>query len=153
MLMVFFRDVRWSPTAKEWWRLHFAWSSKKVVQVWPGCFSFGNVFCTRMTRRSHSFTHTLTHRTVALQAVQDGVTPSFRMQTALCHPFRGKQNFTSADVLDRLNAQYGKQTLSRVCVYDWGNKFSVGREQVANRPRAYVQPTDVANVTVVASQN
>jgi hypothetical protein len=75
------------------------------------------------------------------------------MQTALCHPFRGKQNFTSADVLDRLNAQYGKQTLSRVCVYDWGNKFSVGREQVANRPRAYVQPTDVANVTVVASQN
>jgi predicted transcriptional regulator of viral defense system len=47
------------------------------------------------------------------------------------------------EILHRLSAQYEEETLSRTIVCDCCNQFCGGREEVANRPHAHVQATDV----------
>jgi hypothetical protein len=41
-----------------------------------------------------------------------------------------KEKMKPPEILRRLNAQHGKQTLSGVSVYDWYNEFSEGRNEV-----------------------
>jgi hypothetical protein len=53
-----------------------------------------------------------------------------------------------AEILCRLNAQYGEETLSHASVYDWYSKFSEVCKEVLNVPHVHVQPTSVCNVKV-----
>jgi hypothetical protein len=39
-----------------------------------------------------------------------------------------------ADILRRLKAQFGDETLSRTQVYDWSKSFKDGRTEVKNMP-------------------
>jgi hypothetical protein len=52
--------------------------------------------------------------------------------------FLVKEKVKPAEVLHRLNAQYGEETLSHASVYDW-YKFSEGHNEVSHLPYAHVQ--------------
>jgi hypothetical protein len=58
----------------------------------------------------------------------DHVTPSIKQRCII--KFLVKEKVKPADILHKLNAQYGEKTLSRASVYDWYDKFSEGREEV-----------------------
>jgi hypothetical protein len=91
-----------------------------------------------------SLTQSCTLRIFTLEAVQDGIRPCYsESRTVLIFKFLVKEKVKSAEILHRLSAQYGDETLPCACVYDWCNKFSKGREQVANQPHVHVQLTAV----------
>jgi hypothetical protein len=59
-----------------------------------------------------------------------------------------KEKVKPAEVLHRLNAQYGEETLSHASVYDWYSKFPEICKEVLNIPHAHIQPTAVCDVSV-----
>jgi hypothetical protein len=54
----------------------------------------------------------------------------------------------SAEILCRLNAQYGEKTLSYASAYDWYNKFSEDHKEVSNLMYAHIQPITVHYVNI-----
>jgi hypothetical protein len=46
--------------------------------------------------------------------------------------FLTNENVKPADILKRLRAQFGDETLSRTQVYDWSKSFEEGRTEVEN---------------------
>jgi hypothetical protein len=45
--------------------------------------------------------------------------------------FLVKEKVKPAEILHRLNAQYGEETLSHASVCDWHNKFSEGHKEAS----------------------
>lgn len=68
--------------------------------------------------------------------------------------FLVKQMVKLAEILHRLNAQHGEQTLSHTsAVYDWCNKFSDGCKQISNLPQDHIQQTVACGVTFTMSKS
>lgn len=62
--------------------------------------------------------------------------------------FLVKEKVKPAEVLRRLEAQFGEQTLSRERVYDWCRQFSKGRSLVTNDPHRNFRPTAVTPANI-----
>jgi hypothetical protein len=62
----------------------------------------------------------------------DPVTPSVEQNCII--RFLVKEKLQPAEIIHKLYAQYGEQTLSCASVYDWYNKFSDGCKKVSNLP-------------------
>jgi hypothetical protein len=67
----------------------------------------------------------------------DLVNPGVEQYYIIKYPV--KEKMKPAKILHRLKAQYGEETLSWTCVYDWNNRFSEGCKQVSNLPHAHTQ--------------
>ena len=46
--------------------------------------------------------------------------------------FLAKEGVKSSEILTKLLAQFGEETLSKTQVYEWSRKFKEGREKVEN---------------------
>jgi hypothetical protein len=53
--------------------------------------------------------------------------------------FLTNENAKPAEILTRLGAQFGDETLSRIQVYDWSKSFKVSRMEVGNMRRHLLQ--------------
>jgi histone-lysine N-methyltransferase SETMAR len=62
--------------------------------------------------------------------------------------FLVKENVKPAEILRRLQAQYGEQTMSRATVYEWCEQFREGRELVTNEAHGHIRPTAVTPVNI-----
>jgi hypothetical protein len=60
--------------------------------------------------------------------VSDLVTPSAEQHCII--RILVKEKVKPAEILCRLNAQYGEETMSHTSVYDWYSKFSEGCKEV-----------------------
>jgi hypothetical protein len=78
--------------------------------------------------------------------VSDLATPSVKQHSIIT--FLVTEKVKPTEILHRLNAQYGEESLSHSNVYEWYNKFSEGRKEVLNLLHAHVQPTAVCNVNI-----
>jgi hypothetical protein len=70
----------------------------------------------------------------------------------LYHQIPSEREVKLAEILHRLNAQHGQQTLSHTSVYDWHNKVSDGCKQVWNLTHYHVQPTAEYGLTFTMSK-
>jgi ABC-type Fe3+-citrate transport system substrate-binding protein len=62
--------------------------------------------------------------------MSDLVIPSVEQHCII--KFLLKEKVKPAEILPRLNAQYGEEILSCASIYDWYNKFSEGRKEASN---------------------
>jgi hypothetical protein len=83
--------------------------------------------------------------------VSDLVIPSVEQRCII--KFLVKETVKLAEILHRLNAAHGEQTLSYTSVYDWHNKFSDGCKQIFNLPLDHVHPTAACDVTLTTSKS
>ncbi|KAJ8935093.1 hypothetical protein NQ318_005715 [Aromia moschata] len=60
------------------------------------------------------------------------------------------QGVRPSEILTRLQAQFGDETLSKTQVYEWHKRFSAGRERVENEPHDQRPRTSITQENICA---